>query len=63
MSYLQGTKRNDDDIGILEAESNLNYEAITNQATDIAQVQDESAPGTSKEPTPKRSLNLKNNCN
>ncbi|GFW05200.1 hypothetical protein TNCV_2904901 [Trichonephila clavipes] len=27
LTYLQGMKRNDDDTGILEAASNLNYEA------------------------------------
>ncbi|GFV20150.1 hypothetical protein TNCV_4194481 [Trichonephila clavipes] len=60
LSYLQGMKRNDDDTGILEAASNLNYEADQDTMNPLPRIvpveltprtYKESTPGTSTEPT------------
>ncbi|GFU38563.1 hypothetical protein TNCV_2326551 [Trichonephila clavipes] len=60
LSYLQGMRRNDDDTGILEAASNLNYEADQDTRNPLPRIfpveltpktYKESTPGTSTEPT------------
>ncbi|GFS64365.1 hypothetical protein TNCV_3955501 [Trichonephila clavipes] len=60
LSYLQGMKRKDDDTGILEAASNLNYEADLDTRNPLLRIvpveltprtYKESTPGTSTEPT------------
>ncbi|GFX09821.1 hypothetical protein TNCV_654201 [Trichonephila clavipes] len=53
LSYLQGMKRNEDDTGILEAASNLNYEADQDTRNPLPRIVSvELTPRTYKESTP-----------